>query len=215
MLLISDIKNKNRKYKNRINNIIKKNKLSNKKKYFPFNKNIIWKIIFMIFILLIYVIINLYIVKKRNHIIKDEKKDEKKEFKKKRIKYSRKEALTRGRNFLTICLEEKLINNIKFKKNENPKITAIVPIYNSEKFFKKTIRSIQNQNMLDIEIILVNDASTDNSVKVIEELQKEDPRIKLINNEKNMGILYSRCVGVLEAKGKYIVNLDHDDFFFG
>ena len=67
--------------------------------------------------------------------------------------------------------------------------------------------------MLDIEIILVNDASTDNSVKVIEELQKEDPRIKLINNEKNMGILYSRCVGVLEAKGKYIVNLDHDDFF--
>ena len=68
--------------------------------------------------------------------------------------------------------------------------------------------------MLDIEIILVNDASIDNTKKKIENLQKEDYRIELINNEKNMGILYSRCIGALHAKGKYIVPLDHDDFFF-
>ena len=68
--------------------------------------------------------------------------------------------------------------------------------------------------MLDIEIILVNDVSTDDTLKIVEELQKEDPRIEIINNEKNMGILYSRCIGVLNAKGKYIIPLDHDDFFF-
>ena len=68
--------------------------------------------------------------------------------------------------------------------------------------------------MLDIEIILVNDVSTDNTLKIIKDMQKEDPRIELINNEKNMGILYSRCIGVLKAKGQYILPLDHDDFFF-
>ena len=69
--------------------------------------------------------------------------------------------------------------------------------------------------MIDIEIIFVNDLSTDNSLKIIENLIEEDPLIKLINNEKNMGILYSRSIAVLEAKVKYILNLDHDDFFFG
>ena len=133
---------------------------------------------------------------------------------KKRINYTRKEALTRGRNFLNICLQEKLINNLKFKKSKNPIITVIVPIYNREPYIKKVIRSIQNQSILDIEIILVNDLSTDNTLKIIEKLQTEDPRIEIINNEKNMGILYSRSLGVLNAKGKYIVPLDHDDFFF-
>ena len=88
----------------------------------------------------------------------------------------------------------------------------IVPIYNDEKIIKSVIRSIQNQNMTDIEIILVNDFSKDNTLKIIEEMKIEDPRIKIINNEKNKGILYSRSIAVLEAKGKYIINLDQDDF---
>ena len=79
---------------------------------------------------------------------------------------------------------------------------------------KSVIRSIQNQNIKEIEIIIINDFSKDNSSKIIELMQKEDPRIKLINNKKNLGILYSRAIGVFEAKGKYIVNLDHDDLFF-
>ena len=66
--------------------------------------------------------------------------------------------------------------------------------------------------MTDIEIILVNDFSKDNTLKIIEEMKIEDPRIKIINNEKNKGILYSRSIAVLEAKGKYIINLDQDDF---
>ena len=68
--------------------------------------------------------------------------------------------------------------------------------------------------MLEIEIILVNDFSQDNSSKIIEEIQKKDNRIKILNNYRNMGILYSRSVGVLLSKGKYILNLDQDDMFF-
>ena len=67
--------------------------------------------------------------------------------------------------------------------------------------------------MADIEIILVNDFSKDNTTKIIQELSEEDPRIKIINNEKNMGALYSRNIGILNAKGKYIMNLDNDDLF--
>ena len=185
----------------------KKFLLVNNKSFFSFKIVKIWIITIMNFILSI-LIINTYFNKER-YIFRRTKR----EFKKK-ANYTRKEALTRGRNFLNICLQEKLINNLKFKKSKNPIITVIVPIYNSEPYIRKVIRSIQNQSVLDIEIILVNDLSTDNTLKIIEKLQTEDPRIEIINNKKNMGILYSRCLGVLNAKGKYIIPLDHDDFFF-
>jgi glycosyltransferase involved in cell wall biosynthesis len=67
--------------------------------------------------------------------------------------------------------------------------------------------------MTDFEIILVNDNSHDNSSKIINEMKIYDNRIKLINNHKNMGTLYSRCIGVLNSKGKYIFMLDNDDVF--
>jgi len=72
--------------------------------------------------------------------------------------------------------------------------------------------------MTDFEIILINDYSSDNTLSIIKELQKYDNRIKIIESEKkfgkNIGTLYSRAIGVLEAKGKYILNLDGDDLFF-
>ena len=129
--------------------------------------------------------------------------------------YKREEYLARGRNYLDKCLQGILINNQKnIKLFNEPKITVIIPVYNNEKKIKSVIRSVQNQNLEDIEIILVNDFSTDNTLKIIEEIKKEDPRIKIINNDKNKGLFYSRSIAVLEAKGKYITNLDHDDFFF-
>ena len=102
-----------------------------------------------------------------------------------------------------------------FKTQINkPHLSVIIPIFNCEKTIIQTIRSVQNQNISDIEIILVNDHSNDNSLKIIEELHKEDPRIIIINNNKNMGTLYSRCIGVLSTKGNYIFSLDNDDMFF-
>ena len=123
-------------------------------------------------------------------------------------------AKRKGREYLNKCLEGKLINNRIFKLSENPKVTIIIPLYNTGKRIKLIIRSIQNQNIEDIEIILVNDFSKDNTLEIIEKLKEEDPRITIINNSKNMGVLYSRSVGVLQAKGEYITNLDHDDFIF-
>jgi glycosyltransferase involved in cell wall biosynthesis len=131
----------------------------------------------------------------------------------KRTKSQREKALKSGRNYLNKCLEG-IIKNVAFTISSNPKISVIVPIYNSQKTIKSALRSIQNQNMIDIEIILINDNSKDNSLEIIENIQKKDPRIILINNKKNMGILYSRCIGVLKSRGNYILNLDHDDMFF-
>lgn len=129
---------------------------------------------------------------------------------------SRIKALLKSRKYLNICLKGLLINNININETKiiiKPKITVIIPIYNSENIIKPVIRSIQNQNMLEIEIILVNDFSKDNTSKIIKELAKKDNRIKIINNIRNMGTLYSRCIGTLEAKGKYILPLDNDDLF--
>jgi glycosyltransferase involved in cell wall biosynthesis len=67
--------------------------------------------------------------------------------------------------------------------------------------------------MSDIEIILVNDNSNDNTSLIIQKLAEEDQRIKIINNKKNMATLYSRNIGILNSKGKYIMNLDNDDLF--
>ena len=75
------------------------------------------------------------------------------------------------------------------------------------------MRSIQNQNFSDIEIIIIDDNSRDNSIEIINELMREDQRIKLIKNNINRGTLYSKTKGVLNAKGKYIMTLDHDDLY--
>ena len=56
------------------------------------------------------------------------------------------------------------------------------------------------------------DFSKDDTLSVLEKIQKEDSRIKIIKNKKNMGILYSRSIGALQSKGEYIMTLDHDDF---
>ena len=121
-------------------------------------------------------------------------------------------AAERARDFINKSIEGILFNSSYILSN-NPLITVVIPIYNCEKTIKRAIRSIQNQNISDFEIILVNDLSTDNSSIIIEHLQKEDQRIKIINNKKNMGTLYTRCIGTLSAKGKYIFPLDNDDMF--
>ena len=90
-------------------------------------------------------------------------------------------------------------------------VSVVIPVYNTQKLIKNAIRSIQNQDLLNIEIILINDFSSDNSLYVIEQLQKEDPRIKIINNKKNMGIFYSRNIKDLSDKGKFLFTLDNDE----
>lgn len=92
------------------------------------------------------------------------------------------------------------------------KISIIVPIYNSSKYLKKCINSITNQTLEDIEIILVDDNSTDSSLDIIKNYEKEDSRIKVIHLDENKGIGSARNIGIEEANGKYIGFVDSDDY---
>jgi len=99
----------------------------------------------------------------------------------------------------------------QFKKMDKPKISIISPIFNSELFILRFLKSIQSQNFNDLEIILIDDCSKDNSIKLIKEYQKIDHRILLIKNKKNKGTFMSRNLGTLFSKGKYLVLPDPDD----
>jgi len=122
--------------------------------------------------------------------------------------------LNKIRNYLNICLNGILTNKIQSTNIcLNIEISVVIPVYNCQNSINNSIISIQNQKKSNFEIILINDFSKDNSKTIIENLQKKDSRIKIINNSKNMGTLYSRCIGVLYSKGKYIFPLDNDDMF--
>ena len=122
------------------------------------------------------------------------------------------EIIKKANKYIIACLEDILLNQIK-PPSENIKITSLIPSYNSAKTIKATIKSVQNQKMSDIEILIVDDASTDDSLKMIEYLQKEDPRIRIIKNTENRGPLYSKSLGAKLARGKYIMQIDADDLF--
>ena len=108
-----------------------------------------------------------------------------------------------------------IFNENKEENKNNKNVSIIIPVYNCERTINYSILSILRQNLTNLEIILVNDFSKDNSLNVIKQFMKNDSRIKLINNRENHGTLYSRCIGVLSAKGEYIFSLDNDDEFFG
>lgn len=95
---------------------------------------------------------------------------------------------------------------------ESKKISIIVPVYNAEKYVAESIESLINQTLKEIEIILVNDGSKDNSKEICEEYAKKDKRIIVINKE-NGGLADARNAGMKIAKGKYIMFLDADDLF--
>ena len=91
------------------------------------------------------------------------------------------------------------------------KISAIIPIYNGGKYLNSSLRSIQNQKMKDIEIIIIDDNSKDDSLKIIQNYMKNDKRIKLIKNKENRRILFSKSIGALNSKGEFIIEIDQDD----
>ena len=117
-------------------------------------------------------------------------------------------------NYVNDCKFLKRNNNNNFKKNEHPFLSIIISTYNSEKYVEKAILSVINQSFQDFEIIVINDNSIDNTYQILKKLQKEDPRIKIINHSKNLGTYHSRAEGALNSKSKYILFLDPDDMIF-
>ena len=91
------------------------------------------------------------------------------------------------------------------------KLSVIVPVYNSSKYLDKCIKSIVNQTLKEIEIIIINDGSTDNSLDIIQGYALKDNRIKVVN-QSNKGVSASRNEGIKLAKGDYIINIDSDDW---
>ena len=112
--------------------------------------------------------------------------------------------------YLKLC-NNNLIKIKKSKKYTHPKISIISPIYNRGKYAFRFIKSIQNQNFKEIEIILIDDCSNDNTKLLIKQYQEEDHRIILIQNKKNKGTFASRNIGALISKGQYIILPDPDD----
>ncbi len=93
----------------------------------------------------------------------------------------------------------------------NKKISVIVPVYNGQTYLKECLESIINQTYENLEIIIVNDGSTDDSIKIIQKYKKKDSRIVLINNKDNIGLFKTRLVGYDNSKGDYIAFVDCDD----
>ncbi len=91
------------------------------------------------------------------------------------------------------------------------KVSVIIPVYNVAKYLAKCLDSVIGQSLKEIEIICINDGSTDNSLKILEEYKKNDERITIIN-QKNQGVSVARNNGLKNAKGEYIYMLDSDDF---
>jgi len=92
-----------------------------------------------------------------------------------------------------------------------PKVSIIIPTYNREKFLTRALNSILIQTFKNFELIVIDDASTDNTEKVLKNFQKKDKRIKYFRNSQNKGPSESRNIGIRMAKGKYIAFLDSDD----
>lgn len=93
---------------------------------------------------------------------------------------------------------------------KNPLVSIIVPTYNVKHYIRECIESILNQTYKNIEIIIVNDGSTDNSMYMIDDYITSIDKIKVINQE-NQGLSAARNSGIEEAKGKYIAMIDSDD----
>lgn len=93
----------------------------------------------------------------------------------------------------------------------NPFVSVIMPVYNDEKFLEESLGSVLAQTMTNLEIICVNDGSTDDSANILESFARKDPRIHIITKEANSGTLMARKAGVDAASGEYATFLDADD----
>lgn len=181
-----------------------KRKIKNKKKFFSSLKYII---IFLVVLILLFLI--LFILKLPKEIFNKQTIDNLNES----LIYKDPEQENKNiQEYLNMIKNGTLYDKGRiYYPTDNPKISIVLPVWNGEGFLNETLLSIQNQDFKDIEIIIVDDHSTDNSVDLIKYLMKTEPRISFYQNEENKGALYTKSRGVLLSKGKYIMIIDDDD----
>ena len=93
-----------------------------------------------------------------------------------------------------------------------PKVSVIIPCYNSEKYLEKAVDSVRKQSLEEIEIILIDDGSSDKTPTLLQHYKMEDNRIEVVSHQKNKGLGAARNNGMSNANGEYIFFLDSDDY---
>lgn len=96
--------------------------------------------------------------------------------------------------------------------SESQKVSIIIPNYNNELFIEKCINSILANTWENLEVIFVDDVSTDNSLEIVKSKFSNNPKVRIYENHTNMGAYYSRNKGIILSNGNYILNVDGDDF---
>ena len=114
--------------------------------------------------------------------------------------------------YITDCKNSVLYQKEKIY-NKQPYISVCIPAFNMEEYIKRNIISILNQSFQDFEIIIVNDASEDQTEDIIFKIQIKDKRIKLLSHTKKLGVYRSRIEGIHNSKGLYILLMDPDDMY--
>ena len=94
-----------------------------------------------------------------------------------------------------------------------PKVSVIMPAYNAEKYIEEAIKSVLNQTMSDLELIIIDDCSKDHTMKIIGKIAQDDSRICVKKNEINSGVAKTRNLGLTLSKGKYVAFIDSDDIW--
>ena len=156
----------------------------------------------------------LFLQDKTNNINIEEKIDKNLLLINKTIEMDAIEEKIHMQNYVNLVLNGTLIDKDKiYYPSKYPLISIVISVYNGEAYLKTALISIQNQDLKNIEIIIVDDGSKDNSLILIKELMKTEPRIILLENGENRGPLYTKSKGVLNARGKYVMTLDEDDIY--
>ena len=99
-------------------------------------------------------------------------------------------------------------------KAESPqvKVSIVVPVFNTQPHITRCLDSLISQSLRDIEIIIVDDCGSDGAMSIAQEFAARDPRIHILRNLKNLGLLHTRCAGAAMARGEYILYVDSDDY---
>jgi glycosyltransferase involved in cell wall biosynthesis len=154
----------------------------------------------------------LRIYETKNHIIFWNDRDIKKKLNKikfQQILQSSSSAFDTFAKSIVQTINEKI--KAKYSSN-NQKVSVIIPNYNNELFIEKCINSILANTWDNLEVIFIDDVSTDNSFEIVKSKFSENPKVRIYQNHTNMGTYYSRNKGIILANGTYILNVDGDDF---
>ena len=159
-------------------------------------------------------ITNDYIYFIRSIIKKDNRRYKQKELSEIRLNNSyfmkRKNQFT-YKQYIKFCLNKKIIKYTTKKNREDPYISVIIPVFNKKNSLIRSIKSIQNQTLKNIEIIIIDDCSTDNTNRYYKYLLEYDSRIRIFIHLKNMGVWRTRIDGFLYSRGKYVIHFDAGD----